>query len=298
MQRITLLFALLFSTSALAKEFKVATFNVWGVTRPFIKDASRFRDIPKEFDRLDVDVILVQETFTPVSRRSTKVKTYPYYVRGPRFWGRFLSSGLQIISRWPIVRAESRVFSDCEGFDCLARKGGVIATIERPDGVRVDIMNTHLNAGGSASMKRNQIDTLKITIDTYRGKNPLVIGGDFNLSEVRNPDLYAHLMKQIPSQDTYKVWANSPDGQGYPEDVRAGYTSDSLNNSWKIRAGDTGRARIDMLLLKNQKAGTQLKVKSSRLILNEMYNGRHLSDHFGVETTFDVIEDAPAALAQ
>lgn len=276
-------------------DFKVVSFNVWGVIRPVIKDISRFRDIPDELDQLDADVVILQETFTPVSRRAAHVRNYPYRVRGPGVWGKLSDSGLVILSRWPIIHAESRGFSSCAGSDCLAHKGSVIATVLRSDGLLVDVMDTHLNAAGPNSIRAAQLKTLAITINTFLGSEvstrPLIVGGDFNIS-AQSAEAYADITRILPFEDTFKTWANSPEGQAQSDDVRAGYTSDGVLNKWTGWYGDKSRRRIDYLFLKNPEVGQKFRVRSSRLVLNEQVGNRHLSDHFGVETTFEVIDSS------
>jgi endonuclease/exonuclease/phosphatase family metal-dependent hydrolase len=276
-------------------DFKVATYNVWGVPWPIAKDMSRYGDIAREMDRLEVDVILMQELFTPSAKKSGYVNANRYYVNGSGFWGKLTSSGLRILSRWPIIHAETRAFSACSGTDCLSRKGAVIATVERPDGLRVDVLDTHLNASGSASVRKAQLRTLALTIATYRGKkrrphgiNPLIMGGDFNFTP--DDEEYDYALQTLQSQDTYREWANSPEGLNSPEDVRNGYTADGQLNSWLLRAGDSERSRLDYLWLQNPPDASHiLRVRNSRLIMNERVRGRHLSDHYGVETTFEVM---------
>lgn len=165
------------------------------------------------------DIVMLQEAFTPDARDVLVQAGYGDVVAGPgrkqhrvlesaqidrefrkarkrskgeRF-GRLLNSGLYIATDWPIETAVSQPFSRraCAGFDCLANKGAIAASVSVP-GVpgRMALFTTHLNSQAAArvSLSRSrkahgyQLEENALMIAAARDPaDPLIIGGDFNM---------------------------------------------------------------------------------------------------------------------
>ncbi|MCM8730080.1 endonuclease/exonuclease/phosphatase family protein [Hephaestia sp. GCM10023244] len=162
------------------------------------------------------DIVLIQEMFSPAATRAVENMPYANAVfgpsrtqkparpstgrmRGPFVWGKgeigihLASSGLAILSRYPIVASGSEAFGGrrCAGIDCLSNKGVLHARIHIP-GVpeAIDLFNTHMNsqAASGVSRKRHsaahqlQTDVLSDFIDGVAlNDTPLILGGDFNM---------------------------------------------------------------------------------------------------------------------
>lgn len=107
--------------------------------------------------------------------------------------GKIASSGLVILSDFPILSVHSAPFPDyaCAGYDCLANKGMAMAMVSMPGEPRpVAIVNLHLNAKKASGVSREradaafrrQVDALEAFLATHvRADTPAIVAGDFNI---------------------------------------------------------------------------------------------------------------------
>ena len=162
------------------------------------------------------DVILLQEAFSSTAIRAVQDMGFPNIVYGPSRTQRkrmsagermekpftikkgevpfhLVSSGLAILSRYPIIQAQTEPFGArrCAGLDCLSNKGMIHARIAMP-GVPepIDLFDTHLNSQGASGVgaerhgeaHRIQVGQLAdFIVQTADPKIPAVLGGDFNM---------------------------------------------------------------------------------------------------------------------
>ncbi len=174
-------------------------------------------------------VVLLQEAFRGTSDHIAQAGGYRYRAHGPsadavndahppdgdarefaatasllkgESAGKWLDSGLAILSDYPIVRVERTAFPRwaCAGFDCLANKGVLIAWIAMP-GARgpVAFVDTHLNSRKASGVDpvradrayayqlQNLRSLLRARIPASR---PVFLGGDFNVG--RSPNSPRH----------------------------------------------------------------------------------------------------------
>jgi endonuclease/exonuclease/phosphatase family metal-dependent hydrolase len=90
-------------------------------------------------------------------------------------------------------------FDHCAGWlragaDCWATKGFLRVRIRTPGGARIDVYNTHLDAGpGSRARKvrRRQLDQLATAIETLSANRAVIVAGDFNCDPSRLGDAEA-----------------------------------------------------------------------------------------------------------
>lgn len=219
-------------------DLSVMTYNIHGLPWPLAWGR------PADFSRIaatlqmlraqgrNPHVIVLQEAFTSEAQALGRVAGYRYVADGPdedaasaeppapadlRFaagesWshgegiGKYVGSGLQILSDFPIVSVRGMVFPSfaCAGFDCLANKGALLARISlpgRPD--PVDIVTTHLNSRRASRVddaRSNHAHTLQIACLTgfirryHDPRDPLIVAGDFNAGQTpeRRRDLVIH----------------------------------------------------------------------------------------------------------
>lgn len=203
----------------------VMTYNVKGLPFPLAqgraealaKIARGLRDLRREGRQ--PDVILLQEAFIPEAKEIARRAGYAHVSTGAApedfaggadendgfvqdaSWlhgeamGRWLDSGLVILSDHPIVRTRRMTFSDamCAGFDCLAAKGVVIAWVAVPGRPRpVAIADTHFNARKAAGVAVERANTaffrqaraardfIAANVDA---RDDLIFGGDFNIGK-------------------------------------------------------------------------------------------------------------------
>jgi len=175
------------------------------------------------------NVVLLQEAFAAEAGRIASRAGYRYAVDGPMADevnrqpapagaamlvdqashlkgeddGKWLGSGLRILSDYPITKVERLAFPAwaCAGYDCLANKGALVVWVNVPGAAGpVAFIDTHLNsrvASGVAKARADmayayQVDALRQFIaDNVPPGAVAFLGGDFNSGKaaIRREDL-------------------------------------------------------------------------------------------------------------
>lgn len=209
-------------------DFSVLTYNVEGLPTPLAfgrasaagKIAERLAQLRRE--GMQPHVVVLQEAFGSAQRAIGTKAGYRYVAFGPArdqapialamtdedrafarkesFWkgeteGKWASSGLAILSDYPIVAVKRAAFPAwaCAGYDCLANKGVLLAEVRVPGVDRpVAVIASHMNskdASGVAKARWNyafqrQTDAigqfLRANLD---GDTPYVFAGDTNIGK-------------------------------------------------------------------------------------------------------------------
>jgi endonuclease/exonuclease/phosphatase family metal-dependent hydrolase len=254
----------------------VLTYNIKGLPWPVAwgrPDA--FTQIARHLRQLHVagsapEIVVLQEAFTDAARNLGREAGYRYIVNGPaidtpgardmthgdarfienkHWWlgeteGKFVGSGLQILSDYPISDIRRIAFPDaaCAGFDCLANKGALMVTVTIPGApTPITVVTTHLNSrrashsenSQSSDAYHRQVAALSRFIRDNRNPDyPLIVAGDFNVG--RSPERRAALMNAIASE-----WgAREPVLNAYGTYVREGGRLNSDGVWSKRRARD------------------------------------------------------------
>jgi hypothetical protein len=175
------------------KGLSVMAYNIEGLPWPLAPDRSAaFSGIEERLRDLRLrgqqpQVLVLEEAFTPGARAVGRASGYRSVAVGKG--GMAFGSGLEIATELPILGVKRFTYRDCAGFDCLAAKGALLATIGLAKGVQLQIAATHLNshkASGSDDSHANQayfaqVDELSRFILANRDpKLPLLVVGDFN----------------------------------------------------------------------------------------------------------------------
>ena len=203
-------------------QLSVMTYNVQDLPWPLasgrpaamIAIASRLRAM-RQVHR-QPDVVALQEAFGDDAKAIGRAAGYRFMAVGPsvadvstiglngldrRFLaggsvldgegiGKRLDSGLVIFSDYPITAVRRIVYPVCAGYDCLANKGALAATILGPGARSVTVLDTHLNSGrasGVAKPRRYyaygrqvaQVAAFAAAIEATGV--PLLLAGDFNV---------------------------------------------------------------------------------------------------------------------
>jgi endonuclease/exonuclease/phosphatase family metal-dependent hydrolase len=286
----------------------VLTYNVEGLPWPVRSGrAPRLREIARQLRTLRgegraPDVVLLQEAFSNDAARIGRRAGYADYVRGPSAgmkrpgtseeaeralvgkrkrrkgegFPQFLSSGLYVLSDYPIVVARRQPFRsrECAGFDCLSNKGLLFARIVMP-GVPapVDIFNTHLNSRGSTGVSearsllahRLQIEETARFIEEMRSpRHPMIFGGDFNMR--RAPERFERFAVRQRWPIVHQ-WCVEP---GSACDVRLSWDGDApWMDTQDLQGFDSG-------------AGVEVEPALVDALFDEPWRGSPLADHDGL----------------
>jgi endonuclease/exonuclease/phosphatase family metal-dependent hydrolase len=253
-----------------SNSIRVITYNTWGLPRPFLIKAKRFKQIATSIGQFEADIIGFQETFTKYAKILSTLKEYPYYRYGsPKIKGKkLIDSGLLTISKFPIVDSDYIVYSKCSGTDCLAAKGILWTKIAVPGIGDINVFNSHLNAGASKKVKRVQLGEAWEFIQKHLDGRSTIFLGDLNIQ----PDtvFYNYIKYYMDFEDSLDLYlADNPE---YYDDKHVIYTYVIWKRLfWR---------RLDYFWLKD--IGTKhMGVNKYQVIFNDK-NGEKLSDHLGI----------------
>lgn len=292
----------------------VMTYNVKGAPWPVTH--GRGRALRLIGDRLlqlrreghQPQIVLLQEAFSGDARAIARRAGYRFVIAGPgpdertpsaaseadlqflagrSLWhgelsGKLFGSGLLLLSDYPVTQVRRLAFPAfaCAGFDCLANKGALLATIELPGATPVDIVATHLNSRHSAHVAdarslyayRRQVALLSDFIAANRNPDhPLIVAGDFNVGAA--PERGRALSALVPG------W-----GEGSPVVEALGVASAGSDAA----AGDAlaaVRRNTDFeFIAAGRSAG--LVPLDVRVTFGREPDGHMLSDHIGYAVSF------------
>ena len=273
-------------------KLKVLSYNIHGLDLPLGVDHSRYKDIGLELKRRRQNgtapqIVAIQEACHITTDAVILESEYPYVAFGPPGDGARASSGLLILSEYPITDVSYTTFRKCTDFDCLSRKGVMKGLIHIPGMPKpLEFYNTHLNASYQCSagtgkvcerkldkneqVRMSQIKQIKDFMKTTHDPDRLfVFPGDFN----HNPDGLDYLywigymgLKNATHQcfvnqnctgddNAQEDWLRSVDHQYFIEDSPVQITSTPTHFE------KTFTKKVD---------------------------GRHLSDHDGLEIDYQI----------
>ena len=193
-------------------EFSIISYNVF--LRPKIisrneKTIERAHQISNWLKSTGVDVITLQETFEGGAVNlilEILKEEYPYYVRDmPRPKGlKFVSGGLLVLSKWPIVESKSIIYKDCHGYDCLAAKGALFVNIYYKEKQFFNIITTHLDAGSDEKdikARKSQLNELNAFSNDVSKGSEIIFTGDFNVNSLSLSNEYQEMIELLNVKD-------------------------------------------------------------------------------------------------
>ncbi|MGA1854129.1 endonuclease/exonuclease/phosphatase family protein [Sphingobium sp. HT1-2] len=301
----------------------VLTYNIHGLPWPVARGRTQaFAQIVQHLRTMREDgtqphIIVLQEVFTTDARAIGRAAGYRYVVEGPgaqmpgqgnlpsgshaltdaAAWyhgetlGKYVGSGLQILSDYPIAGVRKMAFPAfaCAGFDCLANKGALLVSVALPgQWDRVDIVTTHLNSRRASRVQddrslaayRLQVDYLTNFITSaHDPSRPLIVAGDFNVGSV--PARKQMLLSRAQSR-----WCQDGDiDDAYGEAARRGIALSADARFSRKRARDwqfftPGRR-------------TDLELSSIDVPFGHEPDGTMLSDHVGYSATYQLRNRQP-----
>ena len=261
------------SSSEKGLGLKLVTYNIWGLpswmtgARP-----GRYPPIARELERLDPDIILLQEAWTAKARRSAPANGPWAMARAAGQHTFFQQTGLVTLSKYPIIGGEFYPFARAALPDRLVNKGVLKVTVQLPGGQVLNVWNVHLQEGGPPEIRRSQIRELVARVLAAEdGQIADLVGGDFNCTP-QSP-LYRELVdslgpsvQQLGGADPFVTW-------------------DGL--SAKPGAGQT----IDYIFIRPRTTCNSLQA-AAHVAFTAPGLEQRLSDHLGIEA---VVNLSPAS---
>lgn len=222
---------------------------------------------------LSPDVIVFQEVFDVQMTKQLKkalASAYPYQVDPLKHKGRFTSSGILIVSKYPLSKVGEVVYDKGLGADAWAAKGCTLVEVNKR-GRTFAVAGTHLQAGGNSeaqAVRNQQYVAINNLLGSPAAKLPLLIAGDMNTKRANCKD-FQRMLEVLDVAD-------------YPLDDPRPYTSDTTN-SWKS-AGKP--SQLDYVFLKSGSISMRfLKQEILRPTKDWKSQQMDLADHYAILAT-------------
>jgi endonuclease/exonuclease/phosphatase family metal-dependent hydrolase len=248
---------------------KLVTYNIWGLPSWMTGAPSgRYPRIARELERLDPDIILLQEAWTAKARKAAPANGHWSIARAAGQHTFFQQSGLVTLSKYPIIGGEFYPFSRAAFPDRFVNKGVLKVTVRLPGGPVVNIWNVHLQADGPPEIRLSQVRELESHVQAAEdGQIADVVGGDFNCTPESSicHELETQIgpnVQQLGGVDPFVTW-------------------DGL--SAKPGAGQT----IDYIFIRARTTFPQLQAVP-HMAFAAASQAQRLSDHFGIEVVVNL----------
>lgn len=266
--------------SQYSNELNVLTYNTWALL-PGIeaKNTGNRLDTIASYMK-NYDVVVFQEVFDPILTarfRRNVAKEYPYLTEIPWKFGKILTGGSFIASRWPIEAQDAVVYDACRADGCLAGKGVNYAKI-RKGSHAYHVFGTHTHAYTGAddiAVRFAQLAQFKALIDSKNipYAEPVIMAGDFNVDKLHFPQEHADFLSLFD--------ATEPEAAGeYPH---------SYAGPVNVYADDEYTEYLDYILYSNAHLApydSNNALLTPRSITAEHWGSWDLSDHYPVKAEF------------
>ncbi len=264
------------SSSEKSLSLTLVTYNIWGLpswmtgARP-----GRYPRIACELERLDPDIIMLQEAWTAKARKAAPANGRWAIARAAGQHTFFQQTGLVTLSKCPIIGGEFYPFARAAFPDRFVTKGALKVTVQLPRGQVLNVWNVHLQEGGSPEIRRSQVRELVSWVQAAEDNQIAdLVGGDFNFTpesslcrELANS--LGPSVQQLGGGDPFVTW-------------------DGL--SAKRGAGRT----IDYIFIRERTPYQDLQA-GQRVVFTAASLKQRLSDHLGIEAV--VTLSPPSSLA-
>lgn len=275
--------------SAGQTSLKVLTLNVKGLPKPLANNNGRYKEIGRRIREhrkagSAPQIIVFQEAFSKSAVNDLlKESQYPFAVKGGGGSFLKLSSGLLIISEYPILSARMLKFDDCVSWDCFSKKGALGVSVEVPGlAYPVEVLTTHFNSDPNSdpftsrqkteAVRLKQIEQYSNWFRPIRDNGSLFIAaGDYNFY-VRRRD-YEAFRDQIGLTDAVD------------------YCHLSGCRGMLERGPDVMFERsVDHQFYGSTVTGASITPTHFDRTFGEPYKNKPVTDHLGLEVTY-VIDD-------
>lgn len=319
MRLLATLAIILAAAPARAETVRVLVHNIWG--RDEADCAERYKALAENILKASppYDVVALQEDWdapikacdpSNLTKAIEKGGAYAGKSRSIRHLPRAqdalqIAGGVSIFTRHEIVDAYENRFVNSTDFPL---SGYALARVKLPSGAMIDVWDAHLEAGSdgcdddcrweAATDFGSEVELFSGTPDKGKKGNPVLIVGDFNtggpMTKTEKAPFagnggYGNVMEAVGSPRD--LWLELGAGDGF--------TYDCLRN--KATGGCKYRERIDYVLLPegkktlDPKSDYVLVPKKLEVVRWTTAKGAPVSDHFGLDATFEL---APRAAAK
>jgi endonuclease/exonuclease/phosphatase family metal-dependent hydrolase len=287
---------LVFAQTALAKDLKVLTYNVFALPDPFQAKSTyeRMNKICSDLKASDYDVVFLQEVWMTGYRKIFKNCGFDFVLDRKsqhhlKSEGSF-GSGLLILSRYPFSDFKKYVLPKPKGIAAIFKGEGIAKkslylakiVVSNKD---IWLANTHLvanycendewiNCESYEGIRRSQFELIsKIFAVELKGQN-VIFGGDFNMG----PQKIAH----------DKLWDELPNLLPGFEQVSLDQWQTTFSAQNLFNQKTPGLGKIDHLYGAGEVVAKKGKLAFTTTFIDRKNKPRQTSDHYGWETIFEL----------
>ncbi|MDD4968045.1 MAG: sphingomyelin phosphodiesterase [Paludibacter sp.] len=255
---------------------KILSWNIYML--PYLSlfnhNAGRARAIADRLEHSEYNIIVFQEAFSSkcrniLARQLAREFPFQYGPANKNHWPFISSSGLWVVSKFPLVQIDSITFSNSKGLDMLARKGAVLFQGDFL-GAKFQLLTTHLQAYNSQHIREKQCTEIKEhLLNRYFNPDiPQLICGDFNI------DMDDHI--------NYQLMLHTLGSRNGEISGKMKFTYDEIDNT--LIGNVLGKKRvIDYFLVRNEKWIKHIERKVQTFKTRIGTKSAHLSDHYALE---------------
>lgn len=196
--------------------------------------------IGQYLNSLDVDFVGTEEDFNGHKYLEAEMTNFPYhsYTSG----GVAQGQGLNVFSKHKIYNIDRVTWNMEYGYlsgstDALSNKGFVYSLMELREGVYIDVITVHMDAGYDPRSVEARADNFK-QLAAYINENltsgrALVVLGDFNFKFLRrlDDDIYNNLLVPTGLKDVWAEVYNNGSYDAFAEDFNYDLDGDSLDRA-------------------------------------------------------------------
>lgn len=257
----TLFLLLLLPTLALAEDLRILTWNVFMLPKPIksSRQKERTKEIANYFQDSEADVIFLQEAFSGGFRKhieSSLQEKYPHSLQMKKKRGLLpiFGPGLMVLAKYPLKEIALDYYDKCSSFDCYASKGVHLIELTLPSGKKVQIANTHMQAGRGE--KKEKIRHLQLMqIQDLLGKNlqpgvPQLLVGDLNIDAISGDEFKTSLV-QLGMEPSLKGFSFSEDESEEERQKLSDRIKNFVTSGFEagcLKAGTTNPKLVDHVL--------------------------------------------------
>jgi endonuclease/exonuclease/phosphatase family metal-dependent hydrolase len=246
------------------------TYNVWGLPGLLGKNQeTRMRQIGPAVR--GHSIVALQEAFTGHADKIATLGGYANSVKGSNGGPFKIKSGLTTLTNHQVLETDFAPFKKATDADRWAAKGVLFTRVQVPGVGPVDLYNTHYQANdGQEAYRQHDNEVLGALMRRHEAGNPTFVMGDFNYSPSTKE--YQNLVQGLGLREAFS--------EAHPGDP--GYTSSPENTNHKPTKKPI---RLDYIFLKG---GTRFDVSVAHAsrAMTQTFNGKHASDHFGIQGQF------------
>lgn len=279
----------IFEMPAVAKnhgEFnlRVLSYNIQGMPVGVTHD--RYAEIGSILNEARKDgsaphIVTIQEAFVARTRELNQNAGYPFVAKGPASSGLKMSSGLYVLSEFPMTETNQIVYGRCISWDCAARKGALHTRIEIPGVPQpIEIFTTHLNSDPESDPSITPKDAEQVRIDQVMdlglfmkkvkvSQAPGIFAGDFNFHPGGLDYLFFTFHSNMKNSTERCAVSESCSGDPNP--------AEDLNSSFDHQ-----------FFISGSSPEIKIQVTHFERTFKERVNGQYLSDHTGLEIHYQL----------